>query len=530
MNIIAIDIGTYSIKILNAILERKKIKYVSFQEIVVDEFLKENNLEMSAKKYETHNRIVKTILDTFQGKKQKVIFQCPNSLLTYRFLNLPVKNKNKAEKMIPFQLEEDLLFSSSNFHSVSTLLPGPNGIFAISAITAQSEFSDFVQNMEQLELSPDILTTELSLFQSMINSERLHEPYMILDIGHSSSKAYLVHNQKIVSTHVDYFGGKNITDALIHTYNISHDEAILFKHKNCFLLTEGQYNLADEKQKEFSNLMKKIFNSLITDLHMWLLGFRLTHNTNITKILITGGTSKVKNIENYISEQTLIPTQHLSIFDSNHIKNIPEITDYFQNFNLAHLYSLSFLNKSLPVNLLTSKYSSASAEHIPLHSAAFIGIRVISLLFIITFTFIIEKFYLNNQLNNLDNRIQNILKNPALEISKKDQRNFKTNLQKTISNLKSREKNIDHQQEFLSDLKKIDSLESLYLISKTLPNNPNVSMLSFDTTPDETRAIFTVENPDLVKDLKAKLNATNLKISQLEFYQDKKQLILNYRY
>ncbi len=530
MNIIAIDVGTYSIKILNASLERKKVRYTSFQEIVVDEFLKENSLEMTPKKYETHNKIIKVILDTYQGKKYKVIFQCPNSLLTYRFLNLPVKNKNKAEKMIPFQLEEDLLFSSSSFHSVSSLLPSNTGIFAISAVTAQAEFSDFVQNMEQLELLPDILTTELSLFQSMINAERLSEPYMILDIGHSSSKCYMVLNQKIVATHINYFGGKNITDALINTYNISHEEAILFKHKNCFLLTDGQYKIADEKQQEFNNLMKKIFNSLVTDIHMWLLGFRLTHNVNISKILITGGTSKIKNIENYLSEQTLIPTQYLTLFDSNQIKNIPDIAEFYPNFNLAHLYSLSFLNKSLPLNLLTSKYSSASAEHIPLHSAAFIGVRVIALLFIITFTFVIEKFYLSNQLNNLDTRIQNILKNPALEISKKDQRNFKVNMQKTITSLKNKEKNIDQQQNFLAELKKIDSLESLYVISKTVPNNPEISMLSFDTTPEEARAIFTSDKPENLTELKAKLSSTNLKVSQLEYNQDKKQLILNYRY
>ena len=61
---------------------------------------------------------------------------------------------------------------------------------------------------------------------------------MILDLGHSTTKAYFIHQQQIVSTHISYVAGSVIDQVIAETYQISLPEAIIYKHQNSFLLTE----------------------------------------------------------------------------------------------------------------------------------------------------------------------------------------------------------------------------------------------------------------------------------------------------
>src|SRR5690606_4800527 len=120
-----------------------------------------------------------------------------------------------------------------------------------------------------------------------------------LDIGHSGTKAYFVIGNRVVSTHLSNIGGELIDTLIAETYQIPHDEAVAYKHQSAFFLTEGQYSQVNEEQKAFALTMKKAMAPLISDLKRWILGHRVKYGTSISKIILTGGTSRINNIDNF---------------------------------------------------------------------------------------------------------------------------------------------------------------------------------------------------------------------------------------
>ena len=122
--------------------------------------------------------------------------------------------------------------------------------------------------------------------------------FCVIDIGHNTSKAYFINRSQVVSNHVSRTAGQVIDEVIAQTYQISRDEAIVYKHENCFFLTEEQYEGVEEDQKEFARLMKQALTPLINDIKRWELGFRVKNGLAVKTIYLTGGTSQINNICN----------------------------------------------------------------------------------------------------------------------------------------------------------------------------------------------------------------------------------------
>ena len=84
-----------------------------------------------------------------------------------------------------------------------------------------------------------------------------------------------------------------------------------YKHDNCFFLTEDLYDKVDENQSEFAKLMRKTMHPLLTDIRRWEVGFRVKHGLKVDRFLLIGGTSQIKNIDNFLTEQINIPFEKI---------------------------------------------------------------------------------------------------------------------------------------------------------------------------------------------------------------------------
>src|SRR5687768_10335650 len=106
MNILSIDVGSYSIKFIESHFERKQLVHQSFYQIILEEFAQDFPKEITLE--EIQLEVVKEYLKKgkFEGK---IIYQYPSRQLTVRLLTLPVISKKKVEMMIPFQLDKNLL-------------------------------------------------------------------------------------------------------------------------------------------------------------------------------------------------------------------------------------------------------------------------------------------------------------------------------------------------------------------------------------------------------------------------------------
>ena len=261
MNILAIDIGTYSIKFFEIKPERKSLSIVDKNEIILEDMkahypnitnLKDLQREIVA------NYIIKKPNDL------RIIFQIPNEFITTRYMEIPGTSKRKTEQIIPFQLDENLPYSINQAHYSSRMIKKSNGFSVISNITQLNVFKDYLSFFEAKDAQPTTITSEISTIQSYIDHVRLNDTCCILDIGHKTTKAYFIQDRKIVANHTSYIAGSSINEVISKTYQISIEDAILYKHENSFFLTDEQFEQVKPEQKEFALLMKQLM-PLVSD-------------------------------------------------------------------------------------------------------------------------------------------------------------------------------------------------------------------------------------------------------------------------
>ncbi len=498
MNILSIDLGSYSVKFQESFIEKKKTTVLNCVEVVIEDFLNANQDLNSAALSQVHISIISEYLSKLENSA-RVIFQLPFEMVTSRFIDIPIKNKKKAELMLPFQLEEDIPYTLAETHIAYHLQVAKNHTEASIAVSQKEHFEDYFNSLKSKNIIPYILTFEASAYSHFIYKEAISVPTCILDIGHSLTKAYFFNEGELVAVNSSYVAGQTVDEAIINHYQIPYHEALQYKHKSCYLLTKGQYEDVTEEQKDFALLMHDVFSQLVAHFKRWEIGYRIKHGNKIANVLITGGSSNIKNITNYLAQALDIRVQKLDSFQKNSITSIGESEKL--RFNLSQMMAVGTRGKSKLINFLTGEYAQASSDDLPLNSIVFMGVRMSFVTMLLLLFLGIEYFKLNSEVKDLDIRIgQNFLKNPVLELTPRDRRNYQSQPDIVFDKLKRKRKFISQEIKTIQAASKINAVYPLVKLSNIAGIYTKTELISIES--DESgfvKAVFTGED---VKDLR----------------------------
>lgn len=526
MNILAVDIGTYSLKIFETTLERRRLKLVDFQEIILSQYREDFPLNASYEEIQT------ALLEAYFEEAQfegKVIYQLPNRLITTRYLQIPVANKKKAEQMIGFLIEESIPFPLSKIHFTKQLYKKKTDCEATVNLTPRDEFDLFFHKLEHSECLPNYLTSEISVIESYAKEHKFQGPLAIMDLGHETTKVYFLVNDRVISNHSSHVAGRLINEVISHTYQIPEDEAIIYKHDNCFFLTQDQYSKVNESQKEFGLLMKQSFNPLIQDFKRWELGARLNHGINIDKILILGGTSSIRNIENFLTESIGIVVKKSDFFN-NGIVGEEELNPLQKSvFSLSNQMTSCLKNKNYPSNFLSGPYSVSGSENIPLQSSVFVFSRTLAFSLLIAILVLTDSFLLKRENDFIDKKVLNLIKSPTLSISSAERRNYRKKPESILRTLKKKNSEINNEISILNAAQKIDIPLGLVQFSKRLGKNKEVDVVFFESIKDETKVIFEGDQPLNVKTVYLRIKDYNFPSAVINYKDGSKRIELTYR-
>ena len=500
MNILAIDLGTYSVKFFECRLERKQLKYLGHREIVISKIKSKFDPETTVN--EIHNEIVRSYLkqSNFEGK---VIYQIQDNFTTSRYLELPVNNRKKAEQMVPFLLEENIPYSLSDIHYTSTLIKHGENYSALVNIAQLDYFDNYYSYLEETGTLPGILTTEMGVIQSYIDQKEYSGSFCIVDIGHETTKAYFIHNKEVISSHLTNLGGKVLDDIISNTYQIPMDEAVIYKHQNCFFLTEDQLDGVTDEQREFANLMSNAFTPLVLDLKRWELGYRVKFGNPINKVLITGGSSNIKNIANFLTSHLNIKVEHFNARKLNELERKEK-----QSFLLSYMMAAAQRSATQVPNFLTGNYTSGFSDSISMHSVSFIFSRVaVVCLILASFMAVNRSFFLTRESKNLDKRITKLLKQESLEISRRDQKKYRRSPERVLSILKKKNRTVKQEIRTIHSATEVNAAIPLMQISEYVSRNELINMDLFENINGEVRVHFSSKEPKELEALQSHLKA-----------------------
>jgi Tfp pilus assembly PilM family ATPase len=522
MNILAIDIGSYSIKFIEVSPERKNYVLVDRQEIILEE------VKPHYQNVNGIDELQKEIISNYLQKKPndiRIIFQMPNTMLTTRYLEIPGTSKRKTEQIIPFQLEENLPYSLNSAHFSSRINKKSNSFSVLSNITQLSVFKEFFGYFESKDVQPAIVTSEISIMQALIDHIRLNDTCCIVDLGHTTSKVYFVQDRQIVSNHTSYVAGQSINEVISKTYQISLEDAIIYKHENAFMLNDDQLQEVSPEQQGFALLMKQIFNPLILDLRRWEIGHRVKFGTNIDKIYILGGSSNINNIENFINYHTGIEVNTLPpLLD---LKNDYSVHD--KNFYLAKMMALSQKSPANLINFLIGKFQTSSNSFISIHSAVFIWVRTSIIALVLILGLLGEKFlFLKKQNVVADTKIKALLIRSNLGINNADRKNYDKNPARILSIIKKKNKLVTDEVSSILSSQSVNALRPLALLSKIIKANPNVSLDSFTSDGFNVKASFSSTLSDELDKIKTLLSSSGLLGLEIKYQSGQTSLTVQF--
>jgi general secretion pathway protein L len=523
MHILAIDIGSYSIKYISSFVEKRKVNHLEMSEITLDDFMNDHP-DLST--LDSQVLIVQEILESHARADTRIIYQADNELLTTRFLTLPVKSKKKAELMLPHQLE-DLPFSLSEAHYGYRMEPAKTQHLVLVSLIRENIFENYYNAFKDKNALPNILTTEPSAIENYFNQNAIAGPFCVIDLGHKTSKAYFFYNSRLIVTHVSYVGGQDINEMISQTYKINNDEAIIYKHQNAFLLTSNQYEEVEQTQKDFATSMEKTIAPLVSDFIRWKIGFKVNYGLSLQHVFITGGTSNIKNISNYLTEKWDTKVVLLETFDKVESEKIDLNPKNKSKFALANIMAIGMKRKNRFINLLNGKFAQASSVEIPLHSFAFLGIRVAAVTAILMISLLAERFFILRDIQFVNTKLIKIMKTEALSINGRLQRALVANPRPVLDVLIKSQRGIRQEISTIDAAIQIKALSPLVQISQ-LASSTQSTLTEFKTSDiGEIKATFTAETADELNNLKAQLEArSTLSDISINIDQTKLQLVL----
>jgi Tfp pilus assembly PilM family ATPase len=522
MNILAIDIGSYSVKFVEVMPERKNLILVEKHEIILDEA---KSLYPDA---QTLHDLQKEVVAGYIQKKSgelKIIFQVPNEILTTRYLEIPGTSKRKTEQIIPFQLDENLPYSLSHAHFSSRLYKRSGSFSVLSNITQLNVFKEFFGYFDSKDARPSVLTSEISIIQAYIDHIRMNDTCCILDLGHKTTKAYFVQDRQVVSNHTSFIGGAAINEVISKTYQISYNDAVIYKHENAFLLTDEQLPEVSPEQKEFALLMKQVFSSLILDIKRWEIGHRVKFGTSTDKIYILGGTSQINSMENFLNFHTGLPIESLPpLLD---LKN--DYTTFEKPFYLVKMMAISQRTPSNLINFLTGRFQTASNAFISIHSGVFVWVRSTFIALLLILGLSSERFFfLSKQEKTMDSKIISLLKAPSLDINRKDQKLYTSKPENVLTALKKKNKVITDEVSTILSSNTINALKPLAMLSKTMNSNPKVNLEQFSSNNFTVNATFSSEDPGELETMNKHLKGAGLPDLQIKYTAGKNTLSIEF--
>jgi general secretion pathway protein L len=522
MHILSIDAGSYSVKFLSSFVDKRKAIHTQMREFTLTEAMEENPSWETAE-IATQN-LISQIIDDVARPDTRIIMHIPSDLVTTRFLTLPVKNKKKAELMIPFQLEEDIPFALNESHYAWSLESHKTQSLALVALTREIDFSGYYEQTQKWHYSPTILTSEPSILDSFYSLNPVAGPFCVLDIGHKTTKAYFFYNSKLIATHVSYVGGKHIDEMIAQTYSIDNMEAVIYKHQNAFVLTSGQLEEVDDNQKEFAKLMEQVFKPLINDFQRWELGFRVTYGMKLSQVFLCGGTSNIKNIGNFLTEQFKVKCSYLESFENCETNKVDLNNKSRARFTLANMMALSTKAKSRLINFLSGRYSQGARGDFPVHTLSFLIVRASAVSLVLILSLIIQRVFIEMDVKAVNLKITSISKNPILGLTAREKRLINTQPELVVSGLTKKQKAVKQQISTLQAASNIKALSPLVAISAATVGLDLVTESFSVTDLGEIMASFSSKDLEVLRSLEAKLQNTNFSNIEINIDDKKKTL------
>ncbi len=397
--IIALDIGSYSIKAVEIMNKFSSYEVTNFYEKIIprveeaDPSLVAACLEQIFKEnYIVADRIVTAISGQF---------------ISSRIMSFNFADPNKIESSVYSEIEDIVPFHLEDMIIDQQILGTTAGkTFTLVVMIKQEVVGTFLDNLKRINIDPKLIDIDSLSFYNLspfLNMES-GKCYGIVDIGHEKTSVCLVQDNILRMFRSINVGGRYITEFIARDMQISFNDAQKIKHQVSMVLTEGHTGEGlDPKSYKVAERITLAAHSLARELGRTLYAFKTWEKSPIEKIYISGGTSQIQNFDAYLTYQLSVETMR-SDLNSSVLNSNPAVHPFLpvmaQGISIG-VRAVSSAKKHSEINLRKGPYAYVQDYASVLNTASMVAKLIAVSLLLLCVGFITKYFFFSREINKI---------------------------------------------------------------------------------------------------------------------------------
>ncbi len=522
MRSIGIDIGEYSIKVVELLQNKKNISINQIQEKVLNLSGSDGDRELEAIEF------MRSLMSSQDFSNTRFVMAVRQDKVTSRFKTFPFSDRQKIQKSLSFEMEEDIPFDADNciFEAKVVRTQGLTAEVLANAvpkrhiekiISLASDFGielhcitveglAFANLFEAWDQAPPVIPTTDFLLEDQSKPKKFLQ--LILNVGHKKTLLTAYENRRLIFTRSLFWGADQMIQDIIRRYQLpALDAARTLQSQGQLLLSKQD---ASFEQVQLSDVLSKSLRELVRDLQMTVLELQSEYNAEITEINLTGGASLIQNLGGFLTQHLEIPCNPISLLEGYSASfaalGLTETQSVDARFNEAVSFALESYKKprAPAINLLKAEFAKQN-DRLKLLWQQWGSIAQIAVASLIVLFF--WSTFRENLSSNLVDKGDEALKAQAKTVAKlpKKQAN-EAGIKKYIRENKKKATEL----KMIAQVAKMNSaLEILKKVSDTAPGKEQVKidLMNFQVKDDVVQMVGYANTPKevgiLVQNLKA---------------------------
>ncbi|PWU17230.1 MAG: pilus assembly protein PilM [Bdellovibrio sp.] len=475
---LGIDIGSSSIKVVEAVTTARGVTVTSFREFPL------GVNPAFDQTIEIHD-ILRDLAGQVEAGRTRVVVGLRQEYLSCRLRLFPFVERSKILKSLPFELEEELPFSSETaiYDARVTQIFGSQAE-VLAVVAAKSRIASLLQQLKDTGLELTLVSAEgLALancferwndvppvLPALPEGEDAVRPrrrlHARLHIGHSHSVVLAFEENHLLGVRSILWGAKNVAEAISRRYEIPYIEAVSEMRKKAFILTHK--GGASYDQILFSDTIASQLKDLGQELKFTLSEFQSELHGEISGLEMTGPFSQTLNLNAAMTQILEIPVNR-SNFLSQFEHDLDKSSQTEATLAVALGLALEGLRrpKNPPIQFLRAEFAKQGEGLTEVWKKWGVTVQFVASMFLI---FVFYANLRDSFAADLVEKVQDALKKQAKQVAGlTGKQGTETNIRKYIANQRKRVKDVKeienalHMNAALDVLKRISDL--------TLPHN-----------------------------------------------------------
>ncbi len=314
--ILGVDVGSYSVKVAEIVRSFNHFELRHFYERVIpyNDVLTPEESTTSA---------LTSLVEENALQWESVITVIPGQNVACREITMPFANAKKIDQTIEFELENFLPFSIEDVaYDYYVVKSDKSSSDLLVAYVTKAALAKFLSTMQGGGMDPRRVGVEGAELVNLMHIGMVppEGSYAMVDIGHSKSTLTICQGKRLIFLRTILIGGKHYTEAIAHALHIPMEEAEKLKIEIGQLTIEGEEPKLDEISKTVVRVMQEVTNELVLQIRQTFFGYQDKHGEIVSGMYLSGGTSRIRGIDRYLSHRLKLNAIYLNCFDFHFCK------------------------------------------------------------------------------------------------------------------------------------------------------------------------------------------------------------------